>query len=127
MNGNFDPVGNDEFCKKLLSENDSEDLFDWIKKSDGIERSLGELEGTEESEAFAAELLTAGAKKVWAVDIERATDDYKFENSGKVCLLLPVEQEKRFSLLELANEIAEEQGFDPIPDKGQEYLYIVLD
>jgi len=123
----FDPIENDAFCKKMLSGSDCEQLLDWLSKEDDIQRTLGEFQIEEDAEQFAAELLIAGANSIWVVDIERATKDYRSENSGKLCIQLPKDDEQRPILLEIANEIAEEQGFDAVPDNGQEYLFIALD
>ena len=69
----------------------------------------------------------AGASAVWIVDVERATEDYNAENGGKLCLLLPADKGQRRQLLKIANDIAEAQGFDAVPDEAQRYLYIGLD
>ncbi|WP_100658741.1 hypothetical protein [Alteromonas flava] len=123
----FNSKENDEFCLKLIECTEKEDLLEWLGKDDDIERTLGEFSTQSESEQFAAELAIAGAKNIWALDIERATEDCRFENSGKICVKLPEEDSAREELLSLANEIAEENGFDPVPNEKQEYLYIALD
>ncbi len=127
MGDKFDPARNDAYCSRLLAKPGSEDLFQWLSKNDDVERTLGEFATQVESEGFALELQVAGAESVWAIDIDRASKDVQFENTGKLCVLLPAVQEQRVELLELANEIAEELGFESVPDKQQRYLYIGLD
>lgn len=127
MNRAFDPVKNDEFCVALLESSNKEDLFEWLSRDDGIERTVGEYATNEESRSFAGRLRSAGASVVWIVDIERATDDYKAENGGKLCVPLPADEAQRRQLLKIANDFAEAQGFDAVPDEGQRYLYIGLD
>ena len=127
MSRAFDPIKNDEFCAAFLESSNKEDLFEWLSRDDGIERTVGEYATNEESRNFAGRLESAGASAVWIVDIERAAGDYKAENGGKLCILLPGEEGRRRQLLDIGNETAEAQGFDAIPDKGQRYLYIGLD
>ena len=127
MNSDFDPAKNDEFCAVLLESSNKEDLFEWLSRDDGIERTVGEYATNEESRKFAGRLELSGASAVWIVDIERATEDYKAENGGKLCVLLPADEGQRRQLLNIGNEMAEAQGFDTVPDKGQRYLYIGLD
>ena len=127
MNDDFDSEKNDEFCKSLIEREGNEDLFEWLSKKDDIERTLGEMSTQVESVDFAAELSLAGAVKVWAIDIERASEEVRLENTGKLCVMLPKEESKRENLLEIGNGVASEQGYDAVPDKGQDYLFISLD
>jgi hypothetical protein len=123
----FNSEKNDDFCLSQVKETDSEDLFSWLAKEDGVERTLGEFETQDASLGFAAELNNAGAVNVWALDIERGTDDYKFENSGKLCVQLPADYSNRSELISIGNQIANEQGFDSVPTESQRYLYIAFD
>lgn len=117
----------DSFCWSQVKETDSEDLFAWLAQEDGVERTLGELETLDASLGFAAELNNAGAVNIWALDIERATDDYKFENSSKLCVELPSDYSNRSELIGIGNQIANAQGFDSVPTESQRYLYIAFD
>ena len=115
-----------KYFEKLLKDENTEDLFEWLGKSDDISRNLGEM-SPEESEALSAELFSLGAEKVWACDIERASDEFRYENSSTLCIALPTEASLRENIFSFSNEIIEDQGFDPEEDKGQEFLLFSLD
>lgn len=66
-------------------------------------------------------------EEVWALDIDRATSEYRRENTGQLCILLPSGKNEREQIFNFASEIAEEQGFDATPDMGQKYLFMSLD
>ena len=127
MTENFNAFNNDAYCTKLISMTDSEDLFEWIKEQNDIEKTLGELSTQVESESLAYEFVSMGVTEIWVVEIERASEDYKRENSGKLCIKLPNNKFQRNETIEKINEMLNEQGFDEIPDAGQEYAYLPLD
>lgn len=123
----FDPIKNDKSCANLIENEETEELYSWLSRGDGVERTLGEHASQNDTEAFAAELSMLGAENVWVVDIERATEEYRQENSGLIVVALSENEHERRSLLEFGNDISVRQGFDEVPDCGQKYLLFKLD
>jgi hypothetical protein len=113
----------DEFCLHLIENTESAAVMPWLRDRSKL-RSLGELEGTEESIEFIQGVFDAGAVQVFAVEIDCYEDD---ENTGKLCIELPKNPELRQQVLVWAGEIAEEQGFDAEQDIGQRYVFVMLD
>jgi hypothetical protein len=114
---------NDEFCLNLIQNTESAEVKPWLQ-DDSKSRTLGILEGTEESIEFIQEVFDRGAVQVFAVEIDSYDDS---ENTGKICLELPDDLGLRQQVLEWASEISEEQGFDPEFDIGQRYVFMMLD
>ena len=115
----------DEFELQLLAGAAVREALVWLEETREPSRSLGEATGQDESIRFVKELYDLGAVTVHAVEIDGVpTED---QNTGKLVIELPQDQEKRDKLLDFCGELAEEQGFDPVPDVGQRYLFLMLD
>jgi len=65
-----------------------------------------------------------GARRVWAVEIDREDE---FENTGKLVLQLPKLPAKRKGLFAWAAQRARRTGHEPYMDEGQEYVFVMLD
>ena len=109
----------DEFCQRLLNDTTSKEVLAWLTGGSKKDlRLLGELETNEESIALAEEIYAAGPKTVMAVEINTALHG---QNTGKLVLELSLEKRWRERTFELAEMIAQDQGFDPEKDTGQSY------
>jgi len=75
------PEQKNAFCLELIRNSKSAEVIDWLQDDTRI-KSLGLLEGAEESIAFIQEVFDADAVQVFAVEIDDTGDD--FENTGKV-------------------------------------------
>lgn len=115
----------DEFELQLLAGPAVREAMEWLEETREPSRSLGEATGQDESIRFVKELYALGAVTVHAVEIDGAPSED--QNTGKLVIELPQDQEKRDKLLDFCGELAIEQGFDPDPDIGQRYLFLMLD
>lgn len=97
----------------------------WLaSSSDAATRTLGEFE-TDLSLELVQRLLAFGAANVLAVQIESSpSDDHKTTNH--ILIQLPSDPGARARLFAFEGAYARDQGFDPLPDHGQEYLYLML-
>jgi hypothetical protein len=114
----------DRFAMQLLEGPNVQEARAWLQKA-GPETTLGEEMFHEESVGFVEELYALGAQAVHAVEI--AGQGTGFENTGKLVIELPDTAEERKAVLALCDEIAESMGFDPEPDIGQRYRFVMLD
>tara|TARA_R110001599_G_scaffold351710_1_gene584337 strand:+ start:54 stop:470 length:417 start_codon:yes stop_codon:yes gene_type:complete len=121
-NGGYTLENPDDFCKKMLIENNPKELKAWLY--DG-KSTLGEIQTNSESILLANKAYASGAVNIFGVDIE-ADPEYG-NNTGRLVVELPTEKNKRKSLLNWAAPIAHEQGFEAYSDVGQEYIYVSLD
>ncbi len=115
----------DEFAQQFLDAPETTEALTWLNAgSDDDLRSLGEFGSLAESVALVQRFYDAGASEVLAVEID-IDDDY--QNTGKLVIKLPEDFAKRSAVLAMAGEIAVSQGFDPEPDSGQSYVFLMLD
>ena len=115
----------DDFYKKLFAENEMVDAMEWLTESDVQERTLGECTRQEDSVGLVQDFIKIGAVKIWTFDIEGGADEE--QNSGKLVIELPRDENKRKTILEKCGEIAKAMGFDSEPDTGQKYTFLMLD
>ena len=66
----------------------------------------------------------AGAAEVLAVEIDIDEDE---QNTGKLVIKLPVDADKRGTVLSVVSEINVTQGFEPENDNGQTFSFVMLD
>ena len=115
-------LGADQLCRKLLSEKENREALAWVKESrSGDIRTLGE-QSPEESFAIIKNLYDSGAVKAQVVQIERVSG--YGETSNIVCVELPAAPRSRQGLFKVEAKIASSGGFDPVPDEGQNYLFL---
>src|SRR5262245_40215945 len=115
----------DDFCLRILNRENTAEARKWLtERKNGEVRTLGELESADESLAFVEELYAAGAQKVMAVEIDISNAG---QNTGKLVIELHPEAKWRKRCFEIQGTIARKQGYDPTPDVGQKYLFIMLD
>lgn len=112
-----------DFCLDLIENTESAPVMSWLQDK-SKSRTLGELEGTEESIEFIQKVFDLGAVQVFAVEIDSYEDE---ENTGKLCIELPENPELRRQVLAWTGEIAEELGFEEEADIGQRYVFVMLD
>ncbi len=114
-----------QLAKRLLAYPDKEEILSWLKAArKGQLRTLGELGTQAKSRALARQVYRLGARRVWAVEIDRKDES---ENSGKLVVRLPAASSKRKHLFAWAAQWAQRAGYDPYEDEGQEYLFVMLD
>ena len=120
-----DPRDKDAFCLRLINRGHTGEARKWLtERKNGEVRTLGELESADESLALVEELYAAGAQKVMAVEIDITNAG---QNTGKLVIELHPEAKWRKRCFEIQGTIARKQGYDPTPDVGQKYLFIMLD
>ncbi len=115
----------DEFVQQFLDDPETTEALAWLKAAEHDDsRSLGEFGSAAESIELVNRFYDAGAAEVLAVEID---DDDDYANTGKLVIKLPTETDRRGAVLSVAGEIAVSQGFDPEPDSGQSYVFVMLD
>ena len=115
----------DEFVQPLLDASDTKEALSWLRAGNERDfRSIGELETNEESISLIELIYRAGATEVFAVEIDEFPEG---QNTGKLVVKLPDDTAARRRLFDWAGTIAEQQGFDPEVDSGQQYLFLMLD
>lgn len=116
----------DSFAQQFLDAPDTREALGWLNEdTTGMQRFLGEGLPAQQARDFVQGLYDAGAKQVWVVKIDSYDDG--MENSGKMLIELPDDTEQRSEILLKADEINLSQGFDPIEDEGQRYVFLMLD
>jgi len=118
-------TSSDEIELQLLAGPAVREALAWLQETRQPSRSLGEATGQDESIRLVKKLYALGAVTVHAVEIDGAPSED--QNTGKVVIELPQEQGQRDKLMKYCGKLAHEQGFDPEPDVGQRYLFLMLD
>lgn len=115
----------DNFIQRLLRLQNTKEAREWLEGSTRVSpRTLGEDGSTTISKQLVEEIYAAGAVQVWAVEI----DSYdKGENTGKLVIELPKDARDREMILRIIAKVAESQGFEPEPDMGQCFVFVMLD
>ena len=70
-------------------------------------------------------LYSFGAVNVHAVEIDGDSQDD--QNTGQLVVELPAQAASRKRLLQFAGRLARKRGFEPYPDTGQRYVFLLLD
>lgn len=69
------------------------------------------------------EMLHAfGAEAVTAIEVEGYVEDEGIQDTDKLIITLPQDQNSRNKLFTFVNEWSHKRGWDPEPDIGQKYL-----
>lgn len=118
----FDGPKADAFCADSLRTKDHVEALAWLQESkDGDIRTIGEQDpGT--SLAIAKELYQSGAVRVHALEIERDPDLGQTTNT--LIVELPLDPKQRALLFGIEARSARSDGFDPVPDVGQHYIFL---
>lgn len=116
----------DDFCLRLLKGTAVREALSWLMEHDDSSfRSVGETTNQDESIKFVKRLYQQGAAAVHAVEIDGEGDEP--QNTGKLIIELPQNEKKREGLFKACGTIAKRMGFDPEPDVGQQYIFLMLD
>jgi hypothetical protein len=115
----------DEFALKLLQGPRVREALEWLGECSDPERTLGEATDQEDSLRFVKKLYRNGAVTVYAVEIDG--EEGEGQNTGRLVIELPQDKKSRAKLRRIVGNIAEEMGFDPEPECGQRYLFVMLD
>lgn len=67
-------------------------------------------------------LYASGAEKVWAGDLEFYPNDGQSTNI--LIVELPIEPNLRKQLFRLEARVAASEGFDPVSDDGQHFMFL---
>jgi hypothetical protein len=115
----------DGLAVKLLHGTRVHEALSWLEESREPSRSLGEATDQDESTRLVKKLYRLGAVGVHAVEIAgEATED---QNTGRVVIELPQDQERRSKLLKFCGKLARDMGFDPDTDVGQRFVLVMID
>lgn len=115
----------DELPLKLLHGSHVREALGWLQESRNPSRSLGEARNQDDSIKLVEKLYQLGAQAVHATEIKSSPS--RDQNSGRLILELPEQQEKRKKLFRICGKIAKAGGFDADPDVRQRYLLLMLD
>ncbi len=113
---------NDELCKEIINSQQAKEAREWMKSAKCI---LGEATNEEDSKELVESLYKAGAEKVWVFEIN--IDESGEQYSGRLIVEMPADSKKRKKIFVICDEIAENLGFDPEEDCGQNYRLMMLD
>jgi hypothetical protein len=111
----------DAFCRSLLEKGKCAEISIWLASP---EHTLGELSYAK-SQNLIAKLLKAGAKHLYACDVDQYDDGG--ENTGHVVIELPDSAVARNAVLREVGRLAAKQGLRGDCENGQRYTYVKLD
>lgn len=112
----------DSFCRKLMESKGHAEALSWVSESKMHDiRTIGE-QSPEESLKIVKRLYASGAEKVWAVEIEVYPNGGQSTNS--LVVELPADPNLRKQLFGLEARVAASEGFDPVSDDGQHYMFL---
>jgi hypothetical protein len=112
----------DKLCRILLAEKENREALSWLEQSKpGDIRAIGE-QSPEDSLKIVKGLYAAGAVKTHVIGIERVTG--YGETTNIVCVELPTAASARKTFFKIESKTASNEGFDPVPDEGQTYLFL---
>lgn len=110
--------------EELLNDAASKEALEWLQSGPPDSRTLGELPTTAASLELVRKVYAVGAKSVTAVKIDTYPEG---QNTGKLIITLPAESTARQRVFDWCGRIAEQNGFDPDTDTGQQHLLVMLD
>lgn len=112
----------DPFCRKLLDTKTHKEALEWVKESEDRDiRTIGE-QSPEESLKIVERLYREGAGRVWAVGLE--TYPNEGQSTNILVVELPSDPKMRKGLFKLEARVAASEGFDPVSDDGQHYMFL---
>lgn len=117
----------DALIARLLSDPQKREALSWLRQSGpDDQRTVGGCKANDESIQFIQEIYRLGASEILAVNIHpnpRGGGQY----AGKLVVQLPQEPELRMALFEWCKGQGDSLGFTPDPDRGEAYLFLLLD
>ena len=112
----------DPFCRELLQTKTHREALAWVKESREHDiRTIGE-QSPEESSKIVERLYHDGAERAWAVDLEIYPNEGQSTNI--LVVELPTDPGGRKKLFRLEARVAASEGFDPVSDDGQHYMFL---
>lgn len=114
-----------ELPLKLLQGPRAREAKSWLKERRQPSRTLGEATGQDESIRLVDKLYSLGAVAVHAVEINGGPSED--QNTGRLVIELPQDQNMRGKVLSFCGNLASEMGFDPDQDMEQRYVLLMLD
>jgi hypothetical protein len=106
----------------LLAKKSHREALSWVSESrNGDIRTIGEQTPTE-SLAIVKRLYKEGAKQVQVVDLEIYPNEGQSTNI--LIVELPEQTELRKHLFHLEARVAASEGFNPVSDDGQHYMFL---
>ncbi len=112
---------NDHFCQQRIDVDDVVDAYSWLKRG---AYTLGEMSRTQ-SKHLLTRLQRLGCPAVYVGKVEVL--GVHAANGGYLVAELPVDLAQRREVLGIVNPLSTKQGFDPMLDDGQRYVFIKLD
>lgn len=109
----------DAFCEGLVRGGEQADI--WIARP----RNTISIKSRRASVAFIRKLYALGAEQVYVCDIEDGVG--AGDNSSDLVIRLPASGSNRAALLDVASDISQKEGFDPVLDDGQNLQYLKMD
>jgi hypothetical protein len=114
----------DSFCEAFLQKPNTHEALSWLKNKRWTERNIGEL-NHRDSLAVVRTLYKLGAKLVVAVDLDE--EIALSETCDSLVVVLPPGIRSRRQVVQWCSGHSVEQGFDPIVDEGQRYVFLWWD
>lgn len=112
----------DPFCRNLLQTKTHREALEWVSESrDHDIRTIGEQDPAE-SLKIVKRLYADGARQVSAVDLELYPGEG--QSTNVLIVELPNDAESRKKLFNLEARVAASEGFDPVSDDGQHYMFL---
>jgi hypothetical protein len=118
--------------RRLLDHPTATEALAWLRREDGVVRTLGESESPAEAIAFIGKLYDAGAVAVTATEIHHYEREdlegvTRLENTGRLVVTLPGDATSRKRIFRMERKVSRGLGFDPRRDEGQTHLFFMLD
>ncbi len=137
MNGNL-PKGSDahsnqaqaeheQLVGRLLSDPAKKEAVEWLK--DGSledKRTVGGFETNRDALKYVQAIYDLGALEILAVQIQSLPKG-NGQRSGKLIVKLPSSPEARRAIFDWCRKQGDSLGFSPDPDRGETYLFLLLD
>lgn len=123
----LDPGEHEQLITRLLSDPRKAEAMKWFKKvKSGEERTIGRRRTTATSAKLVQKLYNLGASEVIATQIRPARKG-NGQHTGKLLVRLPQDQEHRKAIFEWCEKHRDSFGYSPAPDRGESYLFLLLD
>src|SRR5207249_6120937 len=123
----LDPSEHERLIARLLSDPRKAEAMKWLKKvRSGEERTIGRRRTTATSAKLVQKLYNLGASEVIAAQIRPARKG-NGQHTGKLLVRLPKDQEHRKESFDWCERQRDSFGYSPSLDRGERYLFLLLD